>query len=120
MTTKHTPGPWRTRIAVADQGQPLVIYPPDGNLRIAKICINKGEETMQANAQFIVQACNSHDELLEACKLAQKYVAKMVADDVQTAMPPQVALNRIEQAINKAEGKDQPLPCPFREGENRS
>jgi hypothetical protein len=53
---KHTLGPWRLRTAITEQGQPLVIYPPDGNLTIARICINKGEEVMEANARLMVQA----------------------------------------------------------------
>ena len=45
-------------------------------------------------------------ELVEALKLAAKYVAKMVADDVQTVVPPQIALDRIEAALAKVEGKE--------------
>ena len=43
--------------------------------------------------------------LLAACKLAVRYVAKMVADEVKTALPPEIALKQIEKAIEKAEDK---------------
>jgi len=44
-------------------------------------------------------------ELLRACKLAVRYVSKMVADDIQTVTPPQKCLDILQQAINKAEGR---------------
>ena len=42
-------------------------------------------------------------ELLAACKLAVRYIAKMVADEVKTALPPEIALKRVEAAIRNAE-----------------
>ncbi|GAH15873.1 unnamed protein product, partial [marine sediment metagenome] len=32
-----------------------------------------GNEEKHANAEFIVKACNAHDELVEACKLALEF-----------------------------------------------
>lgn len=48
---------------------------------------------------------NERAEMLNALKLAAKYIAKMVADDVQTAVPPAHALRLIENVIEKAETK---------------
>ena len=48
----------------------------------------------EANAEFIVRACNSHEELLEACKQALSVYKK---ESYNTAS--------LEQAISKAEGK---------------
>ena len=68
-----------------------------------------GCKVKKAEFDYCIEMCDLHDaapELVEALELAAKYVAKMVADDVQTALPPQVALNRIEQALAKAQGKE--------------
>ena len=62
-------------------------------------------EAAKANAELIVRAVNSHDQVVEALKLAAKYVNKMVADDVKMAIPPANALRVIELAIRQAEGK---------------
>ena len=56
----------------------------------------------RANARLIAAA----PDLLAMCKLAANYVAKMVVDNVNTVVPPIIALNRIEAAIAKAEGKE--------------
>lgn len=66
METKHTPGPWyqhRTKDKVY------------ANVRSANVgciadCGSRSDSIAQANAAFIVRACNSHDKLLEACKTA--------------------------------------------------
>ena len=62
---KHTPTPWKQgvnypeRIIGEHEIVAFVNHPElDG----------KPNDREQANAEFIVRACNSHDELLEACK----------------------------------------------------
>ena len=57
-------------------------------------------EDIDANAQFIVRACNAHEELLAACKWLS---AQRAADHEQTedeAVP-----DNIRAAIAKAEGR---------------
>ena len=54
---KHTPGPWKVKLNLED------------GFNIARIWELPNS---QANAEFIVRACNSHDDLLEACKYAFK------------------------------------------------
>jgi hypothetical protein len=51
----------------------------------------------QANAAFIVRACNSHDELLEALKTAQVriFMLEGASDEY----------NKADAAIDKAEGR---------------
>lgn len=51
--------------------------------------------TTRANAELIVKAVNSHDELLEVCKQAKK--------DVDEGYP-NLAFKRLEQVIAKVEG----------------
>ena len=57
----------------------------------------------RGQVSMVYELLKATPDLLEALKLSWKYVAKMVADDVQTAIPPQVALDKIEAAIAKAE-----------------
>lgn len=61
MTT-HTPTPWR----VYDH-MPNCIEDAMGNDVFAQ-AMNKGSERNEANAAFIVQACNAHDALVAALR----------------------------------------------------
>jgi len=96
---EHTQGKWIARHENDKHWIEDVDHIPIANI------FDSGEEG-KANAEFIVRACNNHYDLLAMLKLAAKYVSKMVADDVKTAVPPIVALNRIEAAIARAEGKE--------------
>lgn len=61
MTQKHTPGPWTSR---NDHGQFAII-----GAEPSWICaVDKKAHNAEANAAFIVRACNSHYELLELLK----------------------------------------------------
>ena len=78
----------------------------DEKRNIIAQCSNMGSlKTAQANAQFIVTACNSFYELLEACKTALEVLH---ISEVYATMKRQCGLdgvNIIKQAIAKAEGK---------------
>ena len=73
---KRTPGPW----TVANNGFALGIlkYDDEGNYtvlaRIPSYFVSDVE--MKANAEFIVRACNSHDELLTACEATAAWFSK--------------------------------------------
>lgn len=58
------------------------------------------QEEMEANAVFIVKACNNHYQLLEACKVAlnQLWSFSMSKNNEN-------AINLVTKAINQAEGK---------------
>lgn len=99
---KHTPGPWRA----LEFGETISIdQTPNGEKN--SLCVsgvafinprgnsNAGIPSAQdrANARFIVRACNSHEELLEACKLAL-----LILGDTEKS-------SGIKQAIAKAEGR---------------
>ena len=65
MNTKHTPGPWKVKIAVLNPRDPM-FYKADvlcGGIRIAQVA-GVGEENSNANARLISAA----PELLQACK----------------------------------------------------
>ena len=66
--TDRTPGPWTTRIS-PEQDDTIQIV---GNIKdgildpVAELVEYEDSAIDAANAQFIVRACNSHDQLLEA------------------------------------------------------
>ena len=97
---EHTALPWEIGKSYTDD---IAIreLSPDNECVADVLCLSDGEQ--EANAEFIVRACNSYEALVEACKLAAKYVSKMVADDVQTVIPPANALRVIERALKQAE-----------------
>lgn len=86
---KHTPTPWEAR-----NGS---IYPvkSDGTA-IAQFVIK------QEDADFIVRACNSHEELLEALKQAMPFMVDLGNDGDQQA---QIVGSFMDTVIAKAEGK---------------
>ena len=70
MKTNHTPTPWHL---IQTERNDMVISYSDGELRshIATchdqaLCPEHG--TVKANAEFIVRACNHHEELVAALK----------------------------------------------------
>ncbi len=78
QTTQHTPTPWSCHSGMIWQDGPDVY--PTGNkdgTPITHMDREPGNGTLpverDANADFIVQACNSHDALLEAALKAIKY-----------------------------------------------
>lgn len=105
---KHTSGQWYindmplpSRKIIEIKGDGVVIANvllQHGKGRAKYYGIKQIDSETRANARLIAAA----PDLLEACKLAAKYVSKMVADEVNTAMPPIIALNRIERAIKNA------------------
>ena len=69
--SEHTPTPWRrsprcVESILTDEESPLVV---------AFVNINK-----EANAEFIVRACNAHDALVEALREIQTLAAYMQSD----------------------------------------
>jgi hypothetical protein len=62
-TVKHTPLPWSHSPVIENRQFAAQIWNKEGR----SICIIDAlNETGTANAEFIVRACNSHYELLEA------------------------------------------------------
>jgi hypothetical protein len=71
MKTKHTELPWTIHRLFSGLS---IITSNNGD--IARLPFNLNNAAMmEANAAFIVRACNSFDDLLEACKAAARYVA---------------------------------------------
>jgi hypothetical protein len=66
---------------------------------IAKLEFNSGvptEEQAEANAAFIVTACNSHYALLEACKLALADYVNQQWENDETAVMLRAAVSQVE------------------------
>ena len=91
---KHTILPWR--VTRGSHAYPLEIT--SESRTIAQIEHNNCE----ANAEFIVRACNSHYELLEACKRTVEMFDKNSI--AMNELP--YTYTRLKQVIAKAEGKN--------------
>ena len=98
--TKHTPGPWKTKHG-------LSIRAPDDKELAEMIRDWDIAFEAQANAEFIVRACNSHYELLEALKEGKSEFDRMFHDiemsvDERHSFIP--VINKMNETIRKAEG----------------
>ena len=94
---KHTPTPWHNG-ALTTNGSPVCIYSASSSEpreQIAACYRWVGHQEAQANAEFIVRACNSFDDMLAALKMA-----KSVNEQNFGAVP-----FYITDAIAKAEAK---------------
>lgn len=88
MKTKHTPGPWQ----IAEYQTFHAVK--RGHITIASQCA-------EANAKFIVRACNSHEGLTDTLKDALKYIKKYkLAGTHFKAMA-----GAFQDALKQAEGK---------------
>lgn len=93
----HTPGPWE----IGEGYGCFVIFAPQ-EISIEPIAI----DLQKVDAEFIIRACNSHYDLLEACRITLKaFEPSKAGFDVNWAKM-EIARHRIKQAIGKAEGKE--------------
>lgn len=86
----RTQGPWTT------QGREI-ISPK------ALIATSYGDNA-EANAAFVVRACNCHDELLTVAKDSLA-VLKELCSDVETSPTGNWVIDNLEAAIKSAEGR---------------
>ena len=84
-TQKHTPTPWKTwfcednkRLKTGHWAFCPAIQADDGVLRIVPFAGIRGD-VAEANAAFIVRAVNSHEALIEACKVLLSIVHEQSA-----------------------------------------
>ena len=111
MKAQHTPGPWKINkengLIYADREDDeievspcICVFEDRGNA--SPVWVDREEEA-QANAQFIVTACNSHYELLEALQRLQLEVIHF--RDSGIGIPHlNTALEAAKSAIQKAKG----------------
>lgn len=102
---KHTAIPWEavrdTTMASPDRFAIYADHAPSGYKMPAE-CNGPAAE---ANASFIVQACNHHEELVKACKLALKRLERLGAEDDVATAGPCPACEAIRTVLAKIEGK---------------
>ena len=103
--TEHTPKPWR----VWDVREGLVIT--DDTLATRHICEVQGAtpEEAAANAEFIVRACNTHDDLVRALEVLVKEVLDAGTDCYFCSADCRKGLDLARAALTKA--KKEPK-CP--------
>ena len=113
--TQHTPTPWS--IGSSNPGEGHVIESDSADRTIAwtanSYCASNDEEYIsqedEANAEFIVRACNSHDALLEALELYDSFSKanddwrQMVRNLLNSDDTPEVVI-KAREAIAKAKG----------------
>jgi len=89
----HTKTPW---LISTVQGSPGIMIGGDDGSNV--VCDMRLRSSVEANAAFIVKACNAHDELVEACKEAHLYLSAIADHDPD--LDPEV--ERIAGIINEA------------------
>lgn len=106
MAGKHTPTPWAVEAGTSVIWGPAPSHDTrewGASLAEARVTFSRSygrtvsREEADANAEFIVRACNSHDELLEALNLMVSNFAGLLNDDDH---------DRVHAAIAKAKGED--------------
>ena len=102
MTTKHTPTPYiagQNWHPMSENFMNPIIAPPNGEQAVA---VFPGENA-EADCEFVLQACNLHDELLAACKAVLDY--GLGNEDWGDAESCKIE-RQLEQAIAKASPPD--------------
>lgn len=114
MENKHTPTPWYVskldKVSInADCGSDgliPVMIPPLADDFIGHP--SRFENQFEANAAFIVKACNAHDELVKALSEAQQYLHDMLYAGVlenDGSHNLHIINTTIAQALAKAKGE---------------
>jgi hypothetical protein len=102
--SKHTKSPWRVAEKARWQADVRFVRTSDDGSGVIGCC---GDD----DAEFIVCACNAHDELLEACREAirtieadQERMVKAGVFEVEDGDCQAATLIQLHAAIAKAEG----------------
>lgn len=97
---QHTPLPWmQDHFLIRTVGQ----FP--NSTHVAHTGgVGGTREKMLANAEFIVRACNSHEQLLEACKAALKAIIEDWAEWNEDGAA--CVITKIRAAIAAGEGRE--------------
>jgi hypothetical protein len=100
----HTPTPWY-QIKPEQSNGFVYVYKESPDIGEVCTCYCGDQE---ANAAFIVQACNSHDALVEACKAALELVKRDVTDEGRTLTGEWMAevYAKLRAALSAAEAGD--------------
>jgi len=74
----------------------------DSKGKCVSVCVNENSE---ANASFIVRACNNHEKLVKACKRILSCFNSEGEIEQQYQDQLSVALEKVKQALQSAEGE---------------
>jgi hypothetical protein len=106
---KHTPIPWRIGYYNAQKCTIGIVVDTDaGEDVVAEVCHHDGYlpgEFGEANAAFIVRACNSHDALLAACRRLLDVIDEYGLHDHAGEDIGDVETSAARAAIAEAEGQ---------------
>lgn len=109
--SRHTPGPWKwftNHICSGPLKGAFIDAQGPVPARIADVLSHGGvgsQEACEANAAFIVRACNSHEELLAACKAVVEDYLHLAQDaDGTVDAHRHYIYRRLKSAILKSEG----------------
>lgn len=107
METKHSPLPWHTGGKLG-----AIVYDADGKPVANAVTFNGVEsERMTANAARIVRAVNSRDDLLAACKEAERII-RWAAQEAEGRVKAEIVggwlhhANNLRKTIARAERQD--------------
>lgn len=99
---EHTPGPWKS--VISEHTSEPVVREPQGET--VAVCCEILEGEAEANAAFIVKACNSHDELLSAAETAAEIIRGSYGQEDSLLPCDCQAVNVLERAIRKAKEEE--------------
>lgn len=105
---KHTPGPWTYFVGNAD-GRGLIRIEVDRSADGAGTHIASMQRGTQseANAAFIVRACNAHDGLVAALETAKEYIRQdMYESGLRRDYADTNTLNVIDAALRAAKAQE--------------
>ncbi len=104
----HTPGPFKIEKVEEDGQMTGAFVVSEADVCIARIMgggrFLLSAKEIRANMEFVVQALNSYDELLEACKAASKWFHKDSCEHEDGAEDSECLNCILNVAIAKAEG----------------
>ena len=107
---RHTPTPWKVQLVEEkhhgyDGWNTFAVRDEKTNGCIAMVGeVDRQFDTVnEANAEFIVTACNSHDELIAELKLALRYLEHPDVQAIPFAMRASTVTDRIHRTLAKLE-----------------
>ncbi len=100
--SKHTKLPWK----ITDENRAGDIYIGNKDMHVLIVTPQLlGDSTGPANAEYIVRACNSHEDLLKACEKSWKLLQEVARMNIQPFPTMAVDLNNeLRELIAKATG----------------
>ena len=99
--SEHTETPWKISDVILTR-----IIDEDNNSVAEGLSADYNNPNGRANAEFIVKACNMHDELVEACRKARYWLEKFSEDfPIWKEIPAADIATILHEAIIKAKAE---------------